>query len=291
MHSHSTHADKNVGAVRLAVSDTEQGRDFYEKVIGLSVIERSGRFVTLGSSQSTPIVELCHEANSTPRPPQSAGLFHLAILVPSRAELARAVRRIADSGWSLAGASDHLVSEAVYLRDPEGNGIEVYRDRPQAQWPYRDGELQMATQPLDLRAVMAELGGATDEAGTSELTRMGHVHLRVSDLEAAESFYHGVLGFDVTVRSYPGALFVSAGGYHHHIGLNTWTSLHGPKATAGSRGLVWFEIVVSDRQALETITERIHAQGFDAASQPGGSVVADPSGNRILLRTKGEQDG
>jgi catechol 2,3-dioxygenase len=268
------------------MADIEQGRDFYERVVGLRLIERSDDTLVLGSTSSSPVVELEYEPNPTPRPPKSAGLFHLAILVPSRADLARALRRIADAGWSLAGASDHLVSEALYLRDPEGNGVEIYRDRPKEQWPYREGQLQMSTEPLDLQAVMAAMPGTTQDTGVGELTRMGHLHLRVSDLEAAESFYRGVLGFDVTVRSYPGALFVSAGGYHHHIGLNTWASLHGPKATAGLRGLMWFEVLLSDKQELKSLQQRIGDAGFDTQAHTSESFLAtDPSGNRILLRT------
>src|SRR4051812_31941684 len=184
-------------------------------------------------------------AGAPPRPPGTTGLFHLAILVPTRVELARAARRVMRFGWSLTGASDHLVSEALYLNDPEGNGIEIYRDRPREEWRYDErGEMQMATIPLDLDGVMGELApDANGDAGMPAGTRTGHVHLQVSELPAAEEFYEHGLGFDVTVRSYPGALFVSAGGYHHHIGMNTWTSQGGSPPPPGSRGLDWFQVV------------------------------------------------
>ncbi|MGI8597046.1 MAG: VOC family protein [Thermoleophilaceae bacterium] len=163
--------------------------------------------------------------SQAPPPPRwSSGLFHLALLVPSRAELARAVRRVTGAGGRFTGASDHLVSEALYLNDPEGNGIEIYRDRPREEWEHTGGEVRMSTLALDLDAVMAELPAGDGPDGMPPGTVMGHVHLSVADLAETESFYADVLGFDVTVRSYPGALFLSAGGYHHHVGANTWTS-------------------------------------------------------------------
>src|SRR5262249_17342915 len=152
------------------------------------------------------------------------------------AELARALERVARAGWAFTGASDHLVSEALYLRDPEGNGIEIYRDRPRDEWRRVDGDIEMATLPLDLAGLMAE-APEDPEAGMPAGPRRGHVHLQVADLVAAEAFSHGVLGFDVTVRSSPGALFLSAGGYHHHVGLNTWAGEGIPAPPPGARGL------------------------------------------------------
>ncbi|HSJ17964.1 MAG TPA: VOC family protein, partial [Solirubrobacterales bacterium] len=225
------------------------------------------------------------EPAAGPRRPSTTGLFHLAILVPSRAELARSLRRVADAGWRLAGASDHLVSEALYLADPEGNGIEIYRDRPREQWRYADGAIEMATLPLDLRSLIAEAPEAEDvPAASSPETRMGHVHLQVSDLAAAEAFYSGVLGFEVTVRGYPGALFLSAGGYHHHVGLNTWAGEGAPSPPRGSRGLRWFELVVPDAAELERIERALRDAGADVAADAGRLVTADPSDNGVLIR-------
>ena len=197
-----------------------------------------------GDASDTPVVELVGDPDAPPRPRGTSGLFHLAILVPGRPDLARALQRVAEAGWRLTGASDHLVSEALYLSDPEGNGIELYRDRPREQWPVRDGVLQMDTLPLDLDGVLGELRREDASAGMPPGTRIGHVHLNVGDLAAAEAFYSGALGFDVTVRGYPGALFVSAGGYHHHLGLNTWAGEGVPPPPSGSRGLREFEIVL-----------------------------------------------
>ncbi len=194
--------------------------------------------------------------------------------MPSRRELARAVRRVVDSGWSFTGASDHLVSEALYLDDPEGNGIEIYRDRPRDEWARDGGELRMATLPLDLDAVMAELD---EERPTADGAVVGHVHLQVAEIPATEAFYAGGLGLDVTVRGYPGALFLSAGGYHHHIGANTWGSAGAAPPPAGARGLRRYTIVVPDEAELAKIGGRI------GEVADGTIDVVDPAGNAVRV--------
>jgi catechol 2,3-dioxygenase len=281
----SIHPDTALGAVRLTVADLERLRAFYEEAIGLRTLEREAAVVRLGAAPGRPLVELHGDPTAPPRPARSTGLFHLALLVPSRAELALALRRVVAAGWRFTGASDHLVSEALYLSDPEGNGIEIYRDRPRAEWRHADGELQMETLPLDLERVMRELpdGDNGDELGRA--ARLGHVHLQVADLAAARGFYEGVLGFDVTVRSYPGALFLSAGGYHHHVGLNTWARAGAPAPPPGARGLRSFDVVLPDDAELERIAGRVAAAGLDAGRGESGLLVADPSGNRVLLRS------
>src|SRR5689334_5260794 len=237
-----------------------------------------------GDPSDGAVVELVGDPDAPPRPRGTSGLFHLAILVPSRADLARALQRVAEGRWRLSGASDHLVSEALYLSDPEGNGIELYRDRPREEWPIRDGQLQMDTLPLDLDGVLGELRREDAAAPMPPGTRMGHVHLNVGDLTATEAFYSGTLGFDVTVRGYPGALFVSAGGYHHHLGLNTWAGEGAPAAPAGTRGLRQFEVVLPDGAALGAEQDRLREAGFEPALEEGGVRVTDPSGNVVLLR-------
>ena len=278
-------ADIEVGAVRLNVADLDRGREFYERVIGLRTLDSSADLVRLAAGRTEDaVIELAGRPGAPKRPPGTTGLFHLAILVPTRAALAGAVRRIAAAGWRLGGASDHLVSEAVYLRDVDGNGIEVYRDRPRKEWPYADGELQMDTLPLDLESLLGELqGDHGDGGGMLAGTRIGHVHLNVADLAAAERFYARVLGFQVTVRSYPGALFLSAGGYHHHIGLNTWAGEGAPRPPQGALGLSWFELSVSRLHELREIAGRLQAAGIVAEDEGEGLRTSDPSGNGILL--------
>jgi catechol 2,3-dioxygenase len=276
-------ADTTLGPVRLTVADVERTREFYERVLGLRELETSGEVVRLGVD-GTALVELAGDPDAPPRGHGTTGLFHLAVLVPSRADLAGALERVAAAGWPLSGASDHLVSEALYLRDPEGNGIEIYRDRPREEWGYEDGELEMDTLPLDLGSVVAELDEDGGEAGAAPPgTRMGHVHLQVADLEAAEAFYGAALGFDVTVRGYPGALFLSAGGYHHHIGLNTWASQNGPHPPRGARGLRWFDVVLSGRDELVEAAERLEAAGVEPDRSDDALTATDPSGNRVRL--------
>jgi catechol 2,3-dioxygenase len=273
-----------IGAVRLAVAELDRAREFYERTIGLRTLERSDGAERLGADGTT-VVELIAEPGGAPRPAGTTGLFHLAILVPGRRELARSLRRLAESRWPLAGASDHLVSEALYLADPDRDGIEIYRDRPRGEWRMEGGTLQMATLPLDLDALLGEPDESDGPpAQVAAGTRIGHVHLHVSDLAAAERFYVDALGFEVTVRDYPGALFVSAGGYHHHVGLNTWAGEGAPAPPPGSLGLRWFEVLVPDRGELERIERRLSDAGVEAKRHDDGILTTDPSRNGVLLR-------
>jgi catechol 2,3-dioxygenase len=276
----------SMGAVRLAAADRDRVRDFYRDAIGLAELDREDGVVRLGAGEE-PVVELVGEPSAEPRPPGTSGLFHLAILVPSRADLARALQRVAEAGWRLSGASDHLVSEALYLSDPEGNGIELYSDRPRDQWPIRDGEIQMATLPLDLDSLLGELHKEDATAAMPAGTRIGHVHLNVGDLAAAEAFYSGALGFDVMVRGYPGALFVSAGGYHHHLGLNTWAGEGAPPPPPGSLGLRHFEIKLPGTAQLDAEEDRLRDAGFEPRRKGNRVLVTDPSGNGVVLTAAG----
>jgi catechol 2,3-dioxygenase len=276
------HPDTSLGAVELIVGDLDAMTSFYEQAIGLSPMTRSGSDATLGSARGGALIELAGRPDAPPRPRHSTGLFHVAFLVPSRRELARSVRRVIDAGWNFTGASDHLVSEALYLDDPEGNGIEIYRDRPREEWRYEGGQLAMATLPLDLDGVMSELDDGDPGPG-AEQTRIGHVHLQVSQLPSTEAFYEGGVGLDVTTARYPGALFMSAGGYHHHIGTNTWASAGAPAAPAGSRGLRRYTVVVPDTAELERVAGRLRGSGHELADVEGGVEAADPSGNHVLV--------
>jgi catechol 2,3-dioxygenase len=281
--------ETHVGPVRLTVADLDREREFYERAIGLRVLgengDAEGSTLRLGADGTT-VVELFGDPDAPPRRRGTAGLFHLAIVVPSRADLAGALRRVVGAGGPLAGASDHLVSEALYLADPEGNGIEIYRDRPREEWRRVDGQIEMATLPLDLDSLLAEQLEDDGEASHAPAgTQIGHVHLHVADLAAAEEFYAGVLGFDVTVRGYPGALFLSAGGYHHHIGINTWAGEGAPAPAPGSRGLRHFEIVLPGAADLEAAGRRLRDAGVEARRDAEGVHTADPSGNGIVLTT------
>ena len=263
------HAGTAIGAVRLAVRDRARVADFYRNAIGLETLPGTddGTVLRLGTGRRT-LVELVSAPDAHPAPRNASGLYHLAVLVPDRAALAAAIARVSAANARFQGAADHLVSEAIYLADPEGNGIEIYRDRPRAEWRYRDQQLEMATLPLDLDGVMSDLPDGPVSAHVPGDTRIGPIHLRVDDLAAARRFHVGVLGLDATVDGLPGALFVSAQGYHHHIGLNTWTSRQ--PAPSGCLGLVDYELIVPDAATRRAIAERSGADG---------SGLRDPAGN------------
>jgi catechol 2,3-dioxygenase len=273
-----------LGPVRLTVSDLDRSRAFYERAIGLRATEHDDGTIGLGTAGGPALVELRGDSSAPRLNRRAPGLYHLAILLPTRLDLAFALARLLQAQWPLDGASDHLVSEALYLSDPDGNGIEIYRDRPRSDWRYDGGQLQMSTLALDLNDLVGQLRGATEmQAEMPAGTRIGHVHLQVSELGQAEAFYHGVLGFDVVVRGYPGALFVSAGGYHHHIGLNTWHSAGTDPAPAGSVGLRSFTIEFPDERSLTEVLGRVEAAGIATAQRPDGVLVRDPFANAVVL--------
>jgi len=279
--------DASVGTVRLTVTDLDRARAFYELAIGLRSTELDDGALALGAAGERPLIELRGDSTAPHLNRRAPGLYHLAILVPSRLDLAFALARVAEARYPLDGASDHLVSEALYLSDPDGNGIEIYCDRPRAEWRYVGDQLEMSTLALDLNDVLGELQVASElQTIAPSGTKIGHVHLQVSDLREAEAFYHGVLGFDVVVRGYPGALFVSAGGYHHHIGLNTWHSLGAAPAPAGAVGLRSFEIELPDERALEAVLARLDAASIPSIRQHDGVHVRDPFGSGVVLRTR-----
>jgi catechol 2,3-dioxygenase len=267
-----------IGAVRIAVADLDRAVAFYEQAIGLRTLDSADGVARLGPEGGSPILELEPDPEAPPRPPGTTGLFHFAILVPTRGDLAAALRRVSDAGWRFTGASDHLVSEALYLNDPEHNGIEIYRDRPREEWDYDGGQVRMATIPLNLDAVMADPGDAGSGAPMPARTTMGHVHLNVSDLASTERFYAGGLGLDVTVRGYPGALFLSAGGYHHHVGANTWAGEGASRPPVGALGLRSYEVVVPEASELDSLERRLAVAGADVHRDDGVLDSADPSG-------------
>jgi catechol 2,3-dioxygenase len=273
-----------VGVVALTVRDLPGVRDFYERVVGLEALGAADAgSVVLGAGE-VALVELVEDRGAPPRPPRTTGLFHLAILVPDRAELARSLRRLIAARCALQGAADHLVSEALYLSDPEGNGIEIYRDRPPDEWRRDGDELRMATLPLDIDDLIVASPDQRPAGSLADGTVMGHVHLNVADLTAGERFYADLLGFDVTARGYPGALFLSAGGYHHHIGLNVWRGRGAPPPPPGALGLRSFDLVLPGAEQVAAVVERLRAGG---AQVEGDATVRDPTGNVLRLVAAG----
>jgi catechol 2,3-dioxygenase len=275
-----------IGGVTLAVSDLSRSVEFYERVLGLPVLTREGdERALLGQDGDRPALELTQISDPVRVPTDSTGLFHVAWLHPSRAGLAASVLRVAQQRWPLEGASDHGVSEAVYLSDPDGLGIELYVDRPRASWerPADGRGVVMYTAPLDLEDLLTH--ATADAAGTIENgTAIGHVHLKVSDVARAVQFYRDALGFEEQARI-PSAAFLSAGAYHHHVGLNSWQSQGGLPPGDGAPGLRSVEFCLSDPGEIDAIAARVRqSAGEDspAASSDGGLNLRDPDG--VLLR-------
>ena len=275
-------ADLQMGAVRLKVADLARSIAFYTRVIGLELLETAGDGDIVRLAAATrPLIELEEARNARPRPLGAPGLFHVALLMPNRASLAVVLRRLLKNGIRI-GASDHLVSEALYLNDPDGHGIEIYRDRPAAEWTWDRGTIEMASNPLDLRVLLADApADVALDAPMPDGTTVGHVHLQVGDLERARLFYADRLGFAVTTERYPGALFVSAGRYHHHLGLNVWHSRGAGVPPAGIIGLSHFEIRLSDPEQIEAIRSRLIEAGESVSALPNGFSVADPWGTQL----------
>lgn len=273
-----------ISSITLQVPNVEESLRFYRDLLGFVVKEAEGSRIALSPGQhDTPVVFLIEKRNAIPRPPRTTGLFHVAFLFPGRKELAEAFQRLYEHGWPFQGYADHGVSEALYLADPHGNGIELYADRPRDQWPYRNGELQMVTAPLDLDSLLAEIGTKEEAASSAGSPRIGHIHLNVSDLGKAKRFYHDLLGFAVTQETFPGALFVAAGGYHHHLGLNVWNGRGAPGAPPDAIGLVQFGIQVPDNPFVHQLAGRFQEKGIPVEMQSNGFVTRDFDGISIMI--------
>lgn len=273
------HPDTRIGRVHLAVADLERSLEFYRDVLGLEVEESDGEARL--SADGGELVVLKESPGAKPRPEGTTGLYHYAILLPDRPSLGRVLKRISSEGYPLWGASDHLVSEALYLDDPDGNGIEIYRDRPRGEWRRTpDNNLEMATLRMNVREVL-DSGEGGEWSGPPSGTTIGHMHLHVGDLEKAEEFYSGVLGLDVMARYAGAASFLSAGGYHHHVGVNIWAGKDAPPAPEGTAGLQSFEFVVPDTEELEKVTTRLFEANVPYEKDGDTISLRDPWGNGI----------
>ncbi len=274
----STH----LGRVRLQVADIERSLLFYSKVLGMCVIDGTADSVSLGAQDKThEIIHLRQLKTARPVPKRGLlGLYHFAILLPDRASLGRFIAHLADIGVH-AGMSDHFVSEAVYLTDPDGLGIEVYADRPRDAWRYDERQLYMTTNHLDVDDLISA-AGREKWKGMPAGTVLGHVHLYVDDIDKAAAFYHDALGFDKVVWSYPGALFLSAGGYHHHLGTNTWAKGAPPASDSDARLLEW-EVVVPTRKDAEEAATHVRDASYEVKQEDGEWVITDPWGTCLRL--------
>lgn len=290
-------AETGVGAVHLAVTDGERAEEFYRDLVGLTELSRDGETISFGVPGRELVV--LHPGASGPVVPRRTGLYHLAILVPSRRELARVIARLTSRRFPNS-PTDHVMTKSDYLWDPDGNGIEIYTETPEdGVWTFTDGgfaardtegNLRSGRDPIDLERLFAELGPEDDlTAPMPQETKMGHVHLHVRDVDEAVGFYSELMGFDVMGMSREiGMAFVSAGGYHHHLGLNTWAGEGASPPPSGTAGLRFFTVELPTEGDLEWCLARLEAGGVEVASHgDGGRFVSDPSGNRVRLAVRG----
>jgi catechol 2,3-dioxygenase len=272
--------ETHLGAVELTVTDLDCSIPFYEEAIGLRLHRRADGSAALGAGGEDLLVLV--EEPQARRAGRHAGLYHFALLHPSRLELARAGARLAAARTPIDGASDHGISEAIYLPDPDGNGIELAADRPRESWPDLS-VMSGGPDPLDLAALLELVAGEEPLPYVDPATTVGHLHLHVGDLAAALAFYRDVVGFDV-MTYLPSAVFVAAGGYHHHVGFNTWRGPGVPPAPEGVVGLRHFTVVLRDTAELDALRSRAEAAGVAAEQTPQGLLLRDPAGNALLFR-------
>jgi catechol 2,3-dioxygenase len=274
--------ETRIGRVRLQVSDLQRSLTYYQTVLGLEIKDQEAGFATLGPKGDHVILELREKRGARAVPRRGLlGLYHFAVLLPDRAALGRFIQHLSEIG-AYAGMSDHLVSEAVYLTDPDGLGIEVYADRPRESWRAVDKQITMSTKPLDVQSVVASAEGKKWD-GMPAGTKIGHVHFYVGDIDKAAGFYHAGLGLDKIVWNYPGALFMSAGGYHHHVGVNTWAEGAPPASDEDARLIDW-ELILPDSASAESAGKSIESAGYPVDRSEGYVVASDPWGTRIRVR-------
>ncbi len=279
--------ETTIGAVGLIVSDLNRSLAYYTGTLGLHVQSRTELQAVLGAD-SAPLLVLSEQTGAHPVQRGRTGLYHFALLLPTRADLARMIRHLVDAHAPLTGMADHGVSEALYLSDPDGHGIEIYCDRPRAEWPMLGGEVAMTVDPLDVASVLHEVtSGRITWHGMAAGTRMGHIHLHVRNLLESQTFYCDVLGFELTQAFAGQALFVSAGGYHHHIGLNVWAGVGAPPPADDAARLDWYDICLPNATAYKAVLERLRSAQCHFVEEAGLAMLPDPSGNWLRLRNGG----
>ncbi|PIC87735.1 glyoxalase [Sporosarcina sp. P20a] len=268
-----------VGQVNINVTNLNSSLEFYQKVIGFQILEQTDRKAVLTADGKIGLLTIEQPVDVLPKEKGKTGLFHFALLLPTRADLSVFLRHLSETGLRF-GASDHLVSEALYITDPDGNGIEVYIDRLAIEWTWSNGEVKMVSDPLDVESLLAV--SDMDWDGLPADTVMGHVHLHVADLQKAEEFYTKGLGFTV-VSHYPQAVFISTGDYHHHIALNTWQGVGASKPRENSVGINWYTLTFPNEEAIAKVIEQLQHLGASYIVEDGLFVIEDPSGNKIQL--------
>lgn len=282
--------DTSIGHVHLQVSSVGRALEFYQEYLGFRIVQEQADSVSLSANGELPLhIILAANKDAIPKPKGTTGLYHIAIRFPDRIALSLVFQRLMESEWPFQGFSDHKVSEALYLADPDGNGVELYADRPRKLWPQNDGQIAMTTDPLDVRDLISQaMYDSQKWQGVHPQTDIGHVHLHISDLREGERFYHEIIGFDVTQRTYPGALFLSAGGYHHHIGLNIWAGRGAPAPPPQAVGLKSLSVRFYQTEAWIDVLERLRLAGVKSEGWVGyedtvSFKVSDPFNNSVEL--------
>lgn len=289
--------ETQIGHVRFQVSDLDRALAFYRDLLGFQQAGENGSGAALSATGKPPYqIILAARPGARAKPRGTTGLYHMAIRYPSELELARTFEQLVSHRWPFQGFADHLVSEALYLADPDGNGLELYVDRPRQEWRREGGQIAMATEPLDVEALLAQ--AAADPlpwTGTHPQTDIGHVHLHVSNLAQAEAFYRGILGLEVTQRGYTGALFLAAGGYHHHVGVNVWSGVGAPPPPPDAAGLLSFALRLPDRGSWNEVIARVKEAGVEVEASyeyphAESVLVRDASQNGVELLVEKERN-
>jgi catechol 2,3-dioxygenase len=267
------------GEVNIKVSNLDRAISFYQNIIGLKVLNKSAERVILTANGNTPLVTLEQPSDVIPLAGRHSGLYHYALLLPTRGDLSVFLRHLIQTKYPF-GAGDHYVSEALYITDPDGNGIEIYRDRPSSEWKWDNGLVEMATIEIDAQGILAESDAPWEGLPTG--TILGHMHLHVGNLKQAEQFYNDVLNFK-TVSYYPQAAFMSTGAYHHHIAINTWQGVGVLTPPRNMVGLNWYSLVYPDVAARQTVIDQLEQAGVVVTQELDGYMTSDPAGNQIRL--------
>lgn len=270
-----------VSKLDLRVEDIKRSLAFYQEIIGFRILNQSEKRAVLTVDGENALLSIEQPDDVIPKQPRTTGLYHFALLLPSRTDLGSVLKHLLKHRYPLQGGSDHLVSEALYLADPDGNGIEIYVDRSPSQWNWKNGEVEMSTDPIDVDGLLAE--GRDGWRNLPDGTKMGHIHLHVSELEKTKEFYCQGLGFEVVCKYGNQALFISSGGYHHHIGLNTWNGIGAPQASDKSVGLIDYTLVFPSDNERDKAMQRLKEMGYEVTLKEKVYVTIDPSGNRIKL--------
>jgi len=276
--------ETHVSRVHLRTADLDRALTFYQRVIGLSLVDRGKSDASLSATGNAPAILIFTETpDAVQAPHRVTGLYHFAIRFPTRRDLAHALGRITTAGYPIKGASDHGVAESIHVSDPDGNGVELYYDRPRSEWPMRGGKHQLIIEPLDFDSLLATSRDTFVPVGVPPQTDIGHLNLHVADLKEGERFFHEFLGLEVMARISDSATFLAAGGYHHHIAVNTWGGK--TSAPANSTGLISYRLAVANAQTIREVKERAGLFGYQAVMAGDVLQVGDPNGHLLELET------